>query len=558
MTKKMLIVCLLLSGFLVFGAGVVVAAPEKPMEIRWFVSGGGSGADFPDGNVLQKELEQKFNVKIINVCEDIYNNEKMNLLLSSGEAPDIAHFWGEPLLLYQQEITRTIPKEFIKKYAPGLAKIYDENPVGWLLHQILGKTDEYAALSAISVGNSMTCLYAWYRLDWLEAVGIKPKGKLVQCDDRLFFTSESFSLDEHERIMEAFTNKDPDRNGKNDTWGMSAQGGAGGSESWSWAPLYQSFQLPECNIAWGLVPMYENGKELFNITTEKYKAFLKYTNNLYKKGYIDPEWVVLDWTKEMEKLHAGMAGWGVLHGSAMNPAATGNPPYGVLDKNPQAKILVTPAVKGPDGLIHFTPYNDYGSDYVYWCFIGKQVDDEKLKKILQIYDYINYNPDVSVRIRYQFGEEGKHWKWEGEPFKSAIISLIPLEQIVKEKGKDGFGVYSQYGLQDKIMTPFYVNKAQQPVYEWGSTEGQKIKYQPRYRLDVFNETKFIDVNKQYGSEVTTIATTFFMKAIVGEVDIDKEWNNYIAQLNKAGLDKLLAEAKKAPLLDRLLKGEIKY
>ncbi len=57
--------------------------------------------------------------------------------------------------------------------------------------------------------------------------------------------------------------------------------------------------------------------------------------------------------------------------------------------------------------------------------------------------------------------------------------------------------------------------------------------------------------ERYGAQLTTIVDEFRMKAIVGEADIDKEWDNYVQNwLNNGGKEKL-EELEKAKTVEEL-------
>ena len=61
------------------------------------------------------------------------------------------------------------------------------------------------------------------------------------------------------------------------------------------------------------------------------------------------------------------------------------------------------------------------------------------------------------------------------------------------------------------------------------------------------------MNKRYSGQLNTIVDEFRMKAIVGEVDIDKEWDKYVENYMKNGGKETLEELEKAPKVSDLLK-----
>ena len=65
-------------------------------------------------------------------------------------------------------------------------------------------------------------------------------------------------------------------------------------------------------------------------------------------------------------------------------------------------------------------------------------------------------------------------------------------------------------------------------------------------FDIFNETDFREMSGRRGEALQTMAAEFFAKAVTGEIDIDAEWDNYVANWMAAGGNELMAEIAKMP------------
>lgn len=528
-------------------------ALRNKLTIRWMFNANPN--DIVEGNVLQKELESKFNVKIEYVCEDVLNAEKVKLLYSSGEGPDFGFGYQDIGVLYKQKLVRSIPLNLIRQYMPGYTDYMDKHPTGWLYNKAPDKKDEYLAFTGVAPGSMNGGFLAFYRLDWLEKIGIKPKGNVQNIDDgKVYFTDQPFTLDEVEKIFDGFTNKDPDGNGKKDTWGMTGMI----YPNYTWGPLFMAFKLPT-NPTHGQV-IYEGNKLISVITSDNYKSFLKYANKLFAKGYVDPEFAQLAWGPSVEKMNSGMAGFFSMVTSYLSPLYTDRPPYGVLNKNPKAKILVTPPPKGVDGKINYTPYGI--SQFAYHTPIGSKVNDEKLIRILMMYDYINYT-DLKTYVRFNNGPEGLAYEWSGEPWKSTVVYKTQDDNLKKELykyGCNGITGFAGTSYGNGYEELFNNNKEMSLTVKWVAETAWKNDYiyLPSARQDIFGETKLGDVGKQYNAELDKIRNQFFVKAIIGDVNIDKEWDNYVKSLYDAGLQKIIDELAKAPLMDEFIKGNLKY
>ncbi|WP_127584237.1 ABC transporter substrate-binding protein [Paenibacillus koleovorans] len=501
-----------------------------------------------NNNFVQKQLESKFNVKLTNKQIDVNNTEQVNLMLASGGLTDVAYMISQDInKLHVNGMTRTIPKAMIQKYAPNYAKMLDDNPPGWKLSLASGKTDEYLALNGIGLTASGLLWGQVYRLDWMEKLGIKPKGNPVAIGtsdgrERVFFTTEAFTLEEEEQLFAAMVNRDPDGNGKKDTYAFSPNNG---SLLW-WAANYLgAFGLGSGNN------LEENGKLVEYNISEKYKAFLKQMADWYKKGYIDPEFPTLDRNKGYEKFATGKIGSALSQyaEAGLKPGATmQRPPGNLITKDPNVKILLTPPPIGPNGqqgAAAYTPASDYTSSYL---VIKKDVSDEKLIRILQIFDYINFDKEGLVMSRY--GKEGTDFQWEGTPYKSAIT---PINEAAKNPEQAGLGYYNHQLNTIDIMTYTTPQDVMKLVndYFFNKDKGMKLLLRP-YKFDLFKETKYGDLNTKNGAKLETVRSEYTLQAITGEINIDSTWNSYVEKWRSNGGNELMAELEKAPKVSDIL------
>ena len=94
------------------------------------------------------------------------------------------------------------------------------------------------------------------------------------------------TLDELKEVLRAFTQDDPDRNGKNDTYGYGGVGvwGANGE----FMPFFGAF---------GVMPGYyslSGNRVVTHSISEEYKQSLMYIRDIVAKGYVHPEVFIMD------------------------------------------------------------------------------------------------------------------------------------------------------------------------------------------------------------------------------------------------------------------------
>lgn len=513
----------------------------KTLEISWI----GPGAiNIQDDNWSQKQLEEKFNVKLINVKADLHNDEQMNLLRSAGEMPDAGFQYGDPKNLFDHGITRAIPHDMIRQFAPAYAALLDRNPMGWSMQLSSPGSGEFIALPGMTKNAYIIGFASHYRLDWLENIGVQPKGELIQLDDRLYFTSEPFSFDEMLDIFEKFVNNDPNGNGVKDTFALSGSN----SESYAFGSLITSFQMHhsfahESNVL-------EDGITIPSYLSRNYKEFLGFAANLNSKGLLDPEWTTLDLRKQWEKISSGLVGWWPNPPSYANPATQDRPPYSLLNTDPNAKILITPPERNHDGTSGLSRWSN--SSIAGSFYIGADVDDEKLERILRIFDYINF--DKEAKVRFDFGEEGEHFEWVGEPYASGVTAY---PKSPEEGGALGLAFY-KHVIYDEDMTVYLTNKEYAPIVEWLQSEEADAMRVYNHRADLFSETDFSGYLTTYGSELAAIREEFYYRVISGETDLDAEWDNYVQNMKNAGADGLIDILNQMPLLEALREGRVEY
>jgi putative aldouronate transport system substrate-binding protein len=531
----------------------VASLPEagdfsKKLDLQ--LSGSITRGKAEDGSYVQKRLEEQFNIKITNTKVDTWNADQVNLMIASGDLPDTFAFTtgGKTAQeLYDSGLTRTIPKEMLEKYAPRYMKMLSENPPGPIMNLKEGTDNEYLQLIGQYAHVDGLVWGPTFRLDWLEKLGIEPPGEIKQVGpsggrEKIYYTDGAYTIEEVEEILKAFTFDDPDGNGKDDTYGISPW-----NSNTNWAvTLLGSFGI-------ALSPNYnlmEDGKLVTSEISQNYKAFLKQMAKWYEMGLVDPEFTTLDDKKSWEKYKQGKIGYYVAQPSymAMDDWAKGRAPQNLVE-NPDSNAKILAALPeigkgGQQGEGAYIPVGNLADAF----YVSKDVTDEELARILQLFDYINFDKEARWTL---YGEVGVHSDWEGEPEKSAL-KVRP--EFAAEEGNSGFWAYN-FRTYDKDRVPWfqseYTMKLKNEVFAREDVK-ENMLIRP-YKWDLLNETKIKEVEKRYKGQLDTIVAEFRMKAIVGEVDVDKEWDNYVENWKNNGGNELLAELEKAPKVSDLMK-----
>lgn len=255
---------------------------------------------------------------------------KLRLLLSSGaKLPDAFAAGNDPLqnLLAAGKLMPL--DEAIEKYAhPEYKKMLEK--YSYALGEVK-KDGKIYGLPAFFMGDEGTVM--WIRKDWLENLGLEPPK----------------TLDDFENVLKAFTENDPDKNGKNDTIGLAVPLKEG---PWTWmgqtdaivsALTDQMINTYDVRLFWN---KGADGKLSYGAIHPDAKLYLEKMRDWMSKGYLDKEAGIKDPSKASELAASGKAG--VMFG----PFWMGDWPLGDATKNnPEADFQPFPLPVGPSGLV---------------------------------------------------------------------------------------------------------------------------------------------------------------------------------------------------------------
>jgi len=293
-------------------ASVSLAAKEvpKPKKIVAFldtISIKESGQD-----EFIKEYK-KFTGIELEIIQPVHNQyyEKLRLAFAAGEIPDVVEVSEANYVNYANEGAFVDLEPYIKK--SEICKKID--PKNFESVRVGGKIYGYPK----EIGDGPV---TYIRSDWLNNLGMKPPT----------------TWDEYYKLLRAFTFNDPDKNGKNDTYGMTAPGPTGDNVI-SFANNYYRDIYQDAN------PEFEkvNGKWIDGFSQPQMKPALERFRKVYQEKLIDPEIFTNKTSTCREKFHSGKAGiFTYWYGLWMTKLERD------IQKNfgPTAKIISIPAIKG--------------------------------------------------------------------------------------------------------------------------------------------------------------------------------------------------------------------
>jgi len=504
--RSIIVGALLLAGLVAYGTGSqegTPAASGQALEILWMGHPHVlSEPAPPDGNVTQRLIEQRFNVKITNVPVAINNNEALMLYFAEGKSADMINVFGEGTMntLADQGLLRTIPEEWLYTYLPvWMRKMESFFGKELITNQLKYKGKVYGAPGS---NYAQTTPNFWIaRKDWMDKLGVKANPKTLE---------EGFAL------ARKFTFDDPDGNGKKDTYAVHGA-------NFGFIYIFGAFGIQ--SGAYYL----RDGKVVASHVLPEYRDALAELARWYKEGVIDPEYVTENRTVQRNKWSEGKLGYLGDHPWWMAESTPQNVVQILTAKNPSARLALLEPFVGPGGksgaMLGYP-----GVKGQIGFYFGRTTSDEKVKRIMQIKETIATDHDLFVATNH--GIEGTHWA------KKDGYIVLKTDVTPAQRNKDGLGQY--YGLVPITFEDYkdFIPPGDMLYY----SHSQKIPY-------VFSGVAFPfagsnSANKTKGADVGTIFNEFAVGVITGKISIATEWNGYVDRIRKAGLDEIVAEYQK--------------
>lgn len=364
-------------------AGSETPGADEPMTISWVA---GQSTPVEPGAKMIRYWEQQFHVDL-----DVWNLDSkhyadmLDLKFAAGQIPDRMNVNGFVNLrkYVDQDILAEIPLDMLKTYAPNAyARTEREYPGAF----------EYATVDGKLYGIPKLSFFARFRApvvwrgDWLDNVGI---AKMPE------------TLDEFEAALYKFAKEDPDRNGKDDTYGLSQS---------ALDLVYGAFgYLP---YAW----TSKDGGLVYGGVQPEMKQALARLQRWYKDGVIDPEFISGENTGGYWAIsHAFIGGRIGLTSQGYYyhwvPAATAHDYVELGKTNPQAADALAFGLppRGHDGRMGAPQGNELSGNFVGF---GKQLErePEKLAKLLQMIDTISAS-DFETYVTAMYGIRGEDWDY---------------------------------------------------------------------------------------------------------------------------------------------------
>lgn len=330
--------------------------------------------------------------------------EDLAASLAAGDTPDVFR-------VTRNELDRYTKQGLILDLSPYRDKLDDYTKFVGKDTVDYGKIDGKLRAITPYQNNNNDYTY-WVRKDWLDAVGM----------------DVPTNAKEFRAVLKAFTEDDPDGNGRKDTFGLT-----GASPDNTFKPLWGAFGTPGP----GKIYVDDSGRIRNSYQDEGMAKAIAYIADLQKSGYVDPDSYNLQPSDARDHGFQGTAGVMYMPWTSVvkEPAASVG-----KKADPKAKWVQINQLEQADGSPGMLPVSTNAST-MYALPASLEGDDEKIQKIIDLINYVA-TPD-GLRFA-MWGQEGKHYKLDSKG------KIKPLPARFDEEN----GLFFIYLLAGRKETPY--------------------------------------------------------------------------------------------------------
>lgn len=465
-------------------------------------------------DAVRDYIESKFSVSITPVSVDWSNYKEYyqmlsatnslpdifaTLTISSNDANDSAYFEN----LIASGSIQPLPDD-LSPY-PNLEKMMET------LDYTRYTDGHFYAIPRISfLDNTLACTDAAMivRRDWMDNLGL----------------DNPENLEEFISLITAFARDDPDGNGIDDTIGynvntVNALG--------KWVILGIA---PECNVyTW----IEQDGYYIPSWYSEQFYDVVSAYRTMYESGGLDPDFYIKNPNEVLDDFAAGRLGAIEFKSSPSALQEIAELWYQYNDKPFEDCIDILPMFPAPDGAIYCNTSTPFWSE----SFISSAVDEEKMNRILSLFDYLLSDEGLFLG---KYGLEDEDYVIEKDGSYRCLLdtrgtSLITLLQD-KYPSIVLFAGLATWGGSD---LDFALNEMNFRRYgKHCVVLGNKdVAWNREYAIPVQRPYNFQIFPKESSDLFSTAnALEQFVNCIIGSEDPVQMWKQTIARMKAAGLD----------------------
>ena len=472
-------------------------------------------------------LEKKTNIQL-----DLYTvpvseaQQKRNLLLVSGDYPEVfidgSGSKVEQKLYGEQGVFLPL-NNLIEKYGVNTRRVFADYP----LAKANLTLDDGTMYALPRINDCFHCSLSqkmWVYQPWLDKLGLE-----------MPTTTKDFK-----NMLIAFRDQDPNGNGLKDEIPLS-----GASSGWNASVdgfIMNAFVYTNGHISGEVANRVyaENGTVKAAFALPAWKDGLLYMNDLFNEGLLSADAFTQD-SEQYRQL-----------GENPNTVLLGAGPGGAInmaifngESGRWLEYKAVPPLKGPNGDQFAVYYPDFG--YGAWTITDKAANPEAAFRLGDAF----YEMDVTMRKVW--GRKGIEWE-DPQPGELGINGLPAVWKRLLGEGE--MSPTSRWGTQGGPMALSREMRLGSVAQEGPSVEGvlfeeTRDKMEP-YMPDINTIIPLLTYSEDVAAELVdlktalnTYITEMTARFIIGDIDIQDGWDDYLAELDNIGLPRYIELVQEA-------------
>lgn len=464
-----------------------------------------------EDNYALNWIEEQMGIDMELICLPESDWEtKLNLMLASDEKPDvvICGLDRNKTMTYGHDGVFIPLNDLYEKYGNNLKKLFDEHPI-YKQRSYDFDGNMYGLLKVNECSHCQINQKIWYNQAWLDELGLEVPE-----------TTEEF-----EEVLRAVKESDYNGNGEADEIPLTGSNGWNNHLEWI---LVNSF-IPTNQDTYSYA---ENGTVKLAVDTDEFRQGIAWIHKMYEEGLIDVGLFSQD-EEQMRQL--------IRSDEKKVFAYPGYIDQGIDINNKElnASVYGLSPLEGPNGAryANYKELEDGSGGFNY--FITESCKNPEAA--FKLGDFLVGSEASHV---YNYGEEGKYWKELDEEVDSVVQGykakyLMPPYNTLDEEFQKNVAHFSVDAATEEtraLIIPMPEDLFIPESYEARLTiETQKMleykpeDYVPRSNiiLETDEQEEFAEIKTSLKSYIETAIAQF----IVGEKDIEKDWDSYVDELH---------------------------
>ncbi len=267
----------------------------------------------------------------------------------------------------------------------------------------------------------------------------------------------------------------------------------------------------------------DDGTITTNAISEGYREALRYLRDIYAEGLIDPEVFTCTYEQAQGKWGRGEMGvWPAWWSHASNAYLRYD--FGNLQPDAEVEVMMPPV--GPDGLSG----NLYSAPFTQVIGVSYLSSEEEIAAAVKLLNF-QASP-LGFRI-CMYGIEGEFFEWDPETNTTTWTRDL----------NDGYSKSGKYKSTDTEVYKMLFHEdwqaqaneliADSDPRKAITIAGSDMRYEEPVREDLFSLI-LTDEYNTYHSELTTFFSTNMLAFIMGEQDIETDWDAYVSEYLSMG------------------------